>query len=590
MLRSDARPMPELILFIGVLVLLLLGAFREQDAAQLLPPLAVLPCSWRPWSRVAHDQHARARLRRPFRARRLCGVPQGADPARCRRRRCCSPAAFLQDERIERYEYPLLALFSTLGMCMMVSANSFLALYMALELQSLPIYVLAAFHRDNLRSTEAGLKYFVLGALASGMLLYGCSLVYGFTGTIQFDALAAALACDRRRPLPLGCPGRAGVRRRRPRLQDGGGAVPHVDARRLRGRAVAGDRVHGGGTQGGGRSGLAMRVLMGPFGAWAAQWQQIVIAVSIASMALGAFAAIGQTNIKRLMAYSGIANVGFALVGVAAGTTAGVNGTLVYMAIYLVMTLGTFACILLMRREGRYVETIADLAGLSRGRPMMALALAILMFSLAGIPPLAGFIGKLYVFRAAIDAGLTLVRRDRRRAVGRRRLLLSADRQADVFRRAGRGVRPRRRYGRSASWPGSAPRCCCSSCVPFMASPVLPSRPRRPPRPWHGDRRAARARLPPAGARCRRAAPTTSRATSPTRASPRACSSGPREQTAGRGRHGPQLAVAARQPLRLPAPAARPAYGRGRQPVAGGGPGAGRGGRSSCRRAPSSRG
>ena len=404
MLNDLTPAMTEVVLFVGVLVLLLIGAFRERDAAQLLPPLAVLVMLIAALVAVAHDKTRALTFGGHFvfdgyavflKVLILFGAGAAVLMA----------GAFMRDERIERYEYALLALFSTLGMCMMVSANSFLALYMALELQSLPLYVLAAFNRDNLRSTEAGLKYFILGALASGMLLYGCSLVYGFTGTVQFDVLAQLWHVDTGEALPLGA--LVGLVFIVAGLAFKMSAVPfHMwtpdvyegSPSPVTAFMAAAPKVAA--------VGLAMRVLMGPFATWADQWQQIVIAVSIASMALGAFAAIGQTNFKRLMAYSGIANVGFALVGVASGTTAGVNGTLVYMAIYLVMTLGTFACILLMRRDGRYIETIADLAGLSRGRPLMALAMAILMFSLAGIPPLAGFIGKLYVFKAAIDAGL----------------------------------------------------------------------------------------------------------------------------------------------------------------------------------------
>ena len=310
---------------------------------------------------------------------------------------------FMRDERIERYEYPLLVLLSALGMCMMVSANSLLGPFMALELQSLSIYVLAAIHRDNLRSTEAGLKYFVLGALASGMLLYGCSLVYGFSGTIYFDGLAHRWAAGS--ALPIGA--LIGLVFVISGLAFKMGAVPfHMWTPDVYEGAPSPVTAFMAGAPKVAAIGLILRLLVGPFGAWTGQWQQVIIALALASMALGAFAAIGQTNIKRLMAYSGIANVGFALVGVAAGGASGVNAALVYLTLYLIMTLGTFACILQMRRDGEYVETISDLAGLSRGRPMMALALAICMFSLAGIPPLAGFLGKFYVFKAAVDAGL----------------------------------------------------------------------------------------------------------------------------------------------------------------------------------------
>jgi NADH-quinone oxidoreductase subunit N len=316
---------------------------------------------------------------------------------------------FLQKEGINRYEYSVLALFATVGMLMMISANSLISLYVALELQSLPLYVMTAIHRDQTRSTEAGLKYFVLGALASGLLLYGCSLVYGFTGTLSFEGLAVAMA-----PGPEGGAGgislgaliglvfvACGIAFKlaavpfhmwTPDVYEG--APTPVTAFLAAAPKVA-------------AMGLALRVFYQPFGQWADQWQQIVVFIAIASMLLGAFAAIGQTNIKRLLAYSGIGHIGFALVGLAAGTEAGVFSVLVYMAIYLVMTVGTFGCVLLMRRNGRPVEAIDDLAGLAGRQPLLAAAIAIFMFSLAGIPPLAGFFGKLYVFMAAVDAGLT---------------------------------------------------------------------------------------------------------------------------------------------------------------------------------------
>lgn len=394
----------EVILFFGALILMLVGCLREHDANRLLTPLAVLVLLIAAVVAIAHDKTPAIGFAGHFifdgyaaflKVLILLGAAASLLLA----------VGFLRDERIDRYEYALLALFSALGMSMMVSANSFLSLYMALELQSLPLYVLTAFHRDNVRSSEAGLKFFVLGALASGMLLYGCSLIYGFTGTLQFDTLAVLWSDETTRELPLGA--LVGLVFVVAGLAFKLAAVPfHMwtpdvyegSPSPVTAFLAAAPKVAA--------LGLLLRVLVGPFGAWTDQWQQILIVVSIGSMALGAFAAIGQVNIKRLMAYSGIANIGYALVGAAAGTPAGVNAALVYIGIYLVMTLGTFGCILQMRRQGRYVELIGDLGGLSRRRPMMALALAIFMFSLAGIPPLAGFIGKFYVFMAAVDAGL----------------------------------------------------------------------------------------------------------------------------------------------------------------------------------------
>ena len=311
---------------------------------------------------------------------------------------------FMKDEGVDRFELPVLIVFAALGMCMMVSANSLLALYMSLELQSLPLYVLAAIHRDNLRSSEAGLKYFVLGALASGMLLYGCSLVYGFTGTLSFDGLAQIHESG----LPRGA--LVGLIFVVTGLAFKLAAVPfHMWTPDVYEGAPTPITAFFAAAPKVAAVGLVMRVMMDPFGAFTQDWQQVIVFVSVASMLLGAFAAIGQTNIKRLMAYSGIGHIGYALVGIAAGTERGVYGVLVYMAIYMVTTIGTFACILMMRRQGRYVESTADLSGLSKNQPYMAAAIAIFMFSLAGIPPLAGFFGKWFVFMAAIDAGLTVL-------------------------------------------------------------------------------------------------------------------------------------------------------------------------------------
>jgi NADH-quinone oxidoreductase subunit N len=306
-------------------------------------------------------------------------------------------------ERIDKFELPVLFVLATLGMLLMISANDMIALYMGLELQSLALYVVAAINRDSQRSTEAGLKYFVLGALSSGMLLYGASLVYGYTGHTGFDEIAAAISGgERSLGLIFGLVFLlAGVAFKI-------SAVPfHMWTPDVyEGCADTGHRVLCGGAQGG-SDGAVRSYRIDAFEPVTLDWQQIVVFISIASMVLGAFAAIGQKNIKRLMAYSSIAHMGFALVGLAAGSQAGVRGVILYMLIYMVMTLGTFACILAMRRkEDGNVEQIDDLAGLSSTNPFMALMLTILMFSLAGIPPLAGFFGKYFVFVAAIEAKL----------------------------------------------------------------------------------------------------------------------------------------------------------------------------------------
>ncbi|MGG5808369.1 NADH-quinone oxidoreductase subunit NuoN [Falsiroseomonas sp. CW058] len=302
---------------------------------------------------------------------------------------------------IGRFEFPVLVLFATLGMMVMVSANDLMTLYMGLELLSLSLYVIAAFDRDNPRSAEAGLKYFVLGALASGLLLYGASLVYGFAGTTNFDRLADALSGG-----TVGTGLVVGLVFVMAGLAFKVSAVPfHMWTPDVYEGAPTPVTAFFATAPKMAAIALLMRVLTGPFGDLSAQWGQVIWLVSAGSMILGGFAAIGQTNIKRLMAYSSIGHVGYALMGLAVVNDTGYRGVLVYMAIYVVMNLGTFAVLVAMRRGGRAVEGIEDLAGLGRTDPGMALWMAVFMFSMAGIPPLAGFFGKLYVFLAAVQAG-----------------------------------------------------------------------------------------------------------------------------------------------------------------------------------------
>lgn len=301
-----------------------------------------------------------------------------------------------------RGEYPVLILLAAVGMGMMVSAGDLLTLYVGLELQSLAGYVLASFMRRDPRSAEAGLKYFVLGALASGILLYGISLVYGFSGTTLFDSVATAYVGAHSKGLLFGLVfvfvglafkmSAVPFHMWTPDVYEGAptpvtaffGSAPKVAAMLL-----------------------AVRVAVEAMGPAIAEWRQIVMFASLASIVLGAAGAIGQGNIKRLLAYSSINNVGFALVGLAAGTAQGVSAVLSYMAIYVVMTLGSFLIVLQMRDDdGQPVETVASLSGLSRTRPGLAFALAVMMFSLAGIPPLFGFYAKFAVFMAAVQAGL----------------------------------------------------------------------------------------------------------------------------------------------------------------------------------------
>ena len=302
-----------------------------------------------------------------------------------------------------RFEQPVLMLFAAIGMMLMVSANDLISLYVGLELQSLSLYVLAAIRRDSLRATEAGLKYFVLGALSSGMLLYGAGLIYGFTGATGFDLIGERVAAMETPSLGLVVGivfllaglafkvSAAPFHMWTPDVYEGADTpITAFFAAAPKAAALA----------------LFARVLADPLGDAAEAWGQIVAVIAGLSVVVGAFGALGQRNIKRLMAFSSIGHVGFALIGLAAASEAGVRGLLIYAGIYLFMNLAGFACIMAMRRDGGPVENIDDLAGASRTHPFMAFALAMVLFSMAGIPPLAGFFGKLYVLTAAVDSGL----------------------------------------------------------------------------------------------------------------------------------------------------------------------------------------
>jgi NADH-quinone oxidoreductase subunit N len=311
---------------------------------------------------------------------------------------------YARREGLDRFEFPVLVLLATVGMMMMISASDLIALYLGLELQSLALYVLAAFKRDSERATEAGLKYFVLGALSSGMLLYGASLIYGFTGATGFAAIASHFGPGHE-PASVGLV--VGIVFLAAGLAFKVSAVPfHMWTPDVYEGAPTPVTAFFAAAPKVAAMALFVRAMIAPFGDILADWQQIIWFIAAASMLLGAFAAIAQTNIKRLMAYSSIGHVGYALLGLASGTHEGVSAVLIYMATYLAMTLGTFACILAMQRKGQMVEKIDDLAGLARSQPGMAAALAIMMFSLAGVPPMAGFFGKFYVFMAAMNAHL----------------------------------------------------------------------------------------------------------------------------------------------------------------------------------------
>lgn len=311
---------------------------------------------------------------------------------------------FFKLEGDNRFEFPVLLVLATVGMMVMVSANDLMSLYMGIELQSLSLYVLAAFKRDSERSTEAGLKYFVLGALSSGILLYGCSLVYGFIGSTNFSAIAGAISQMDEGSVPIGAiiglvfvlSGLAfkisavPFHMWTPDVYEGSQTpVTAFFAVAPKVAALA----------------LLARTLYVPFGDMSGSWAQIVIFMSVASMLLGSFAAIMQTNIKRLMAYSSIGHVGFALLGLIAGNADGLRGVMIYMAIYLVMNVGMFVCIMSMRRkEEGMVEDISELSGLAQNHPALAAFISIFMFSLAGVPPLAGFFAKWYVIIPIVSA------------------------------------------------------------------------------------------------------------------------------------------------------------------------------------------
>ena len=392
--------LPEAILAIGALVLLMFGALRGERSVWLVTEGA-----------VALLGIALIALLFGGRAEGVTFYGAFTDDAFARFMKALALTGslvtlllsidFMRSHRIGGFEFPVLLILATLGMMMLISATDFIALYLGLELMSLALYVVAAYRRDDLKATEAGLKYFVLGALSSGMLLYGVSLMYGYSGTVSYAGVAAAL----KGPSPIGVIFAlvfviAGLAFKisavpfhmwTPDVYEGAPTpVTTFFASAPKMAAMA----------------VFVRVTMTAFPGISGEWRQIVGFISIASMGLGAFAAIGQTNIKRLMAYSSIGHMGFALVGLAAGTVEGAHGVIVYMAIYLIMTLGTFAGILSMRRQGAYVEEISDLAGLARTNAPMAFFLATMMFSLAGIPPLAGFFAKFYVFSAAMKADL----------------------------------------------------------------------------------------------------------------------------------------------------------------------------------------
>ena len=307
---------------------------------------------------------------------------------------------YIVDIKNNKFEYPIIVLLSLLGMFVMVSSNDLILFYLGLELQSLALYILASIDRDNIKSSEAGIKYFVLGALSSGLLLYGCSLMYGFTGSTNFEEIASNSGDFNVATI-------FGMVFILVGLAFKVSAVPfHMwtpDVYQGSPTSVTSffsvvPKVAG--------IAIFIKFMYLPFREVLNEWQYILVFMSIASMILGAVAAMGQTNIKRLMAYSSIGHIGYAIAGIATGTESGFKSTLVYISIYVVMNIGAFACILLMKREGKYLEEIDELSGLSKNHPLISFALLIILFSLAGIPPLAGFFAKFYIFMAVIESGM----------------------------------------------------------------------------------------------------------------------------------------------------------------------------------------
>jgi NADH-quinone oxidoreductase subunit N len=395
--------LPEIVLACGALVMILIGAIRGQAAQRIIEALAIALMAIALLIVLNQGVDKVTTFERGFVidgfARFMKILTLGGSIMAI-----LLSIDYMKARGIEKFEYPILITLATLGMMMMISANDFIALYIGLELQSLALYVVASIHRDDAKSSEAGLKYFVLGALSSGMLLYGASLIYGFTGNVNFDSIAQTLQ------------GKAGVGAVFGLVFVAAGlafkvsAVPfHMWTPDVYEGSPTPVSAFFAGAPKMAAIALFVRVMIDAFPGITQQWQQIITFLAIASMVLGAFAAIGQTNLKRLMAYSSIGNMGYALVALAAGSEAGVQGVAIFMATYLMMTAGVFACILALRTENGHAETIQDLAGLSRTRPGIAFILAMLMFSLVGIPPLAGFFGKFYAFAAAIQAKLYIL-------------------------------------------------------------------------------------------------------------------------------------------------------------------------------------
>lgn len=401
---SSLAPLtPELFIAISAMFLLVFGVFRGNDSTRAVTILSMLACVIAGFMVIGQAPTGEPVLNGMFQQNSftvfvkvmvLGGIIVSL----------ALSIQYLRQENMAKFEYPILVLFAGLGMMMMISAHDMLSLYVGLELQSLSLYVLAAIRRNHMKSAEAGMKYFILGAISSGMLLFGISLVYGFTGSTNFDVIQMTLGTELSLGAMLGFVFiLAGLAFKisavpfhmwTPDVYEGAptsvtaffAIVPKVAA-----------------------MALIINLLFVPFAAINDQWSQMIWLLAFASMTVGAFAGLRQNNIKRLIAYSSIGNIGYALIGVAAGGEAGLASVLVYLSLYMIMTAGVFGIILSMRLEGVSVESISDLAGLSRHSPWLAYPLAILMFSMSGIPPMAGFFGKFMVFEAAMQSGLYIL-------------------------------------------------------------------------------------------------------------------------------------------------------------------------------------
>ena len=304
---------------------------------------------------------------------------------------------FILDNKLDKFEYPIIVLMSILGMFFMVSSNDLILFYLGLELQSLSLYILATIDRDNLRSTESGIKYFVLSALSSGLLLYGCSLLYGFTGSTNFDLIADELTKENTGAvfamvfILVGLAFKVSAvpfHMWTPDVYEG--APTSITSYFAVVPKVAG-------------LALLIKFMFIPFSNILLEWQTIIIFISIGSMILGAVAAMVQKNFKRLLAYSSIGHIGYALAGVATGVVSGYQSAIIYISIYVIMNIGAFSCLYLIKKDGQYKENISDLSGISKKHPILAISLLIILFSLAGIPPLGGFFAKFYVFVAVLE-------------------------------------------------------------------------------------------------------------------------------------------------------------------------------------------